>query len=155
MVVDVCRQTMNNTFSKDFIIGRLTKQGSFTFSTRTKYNRKRKRTIHKIPTFILEMGEENENLMLAIKKRLGLKNKLYKIFNSGRNDGVDRKNSIRLAVRELKNIENIIIPFFHKKFRGYRTEIFNQWLLAIEKDPLVPFSFKKIYWRHKSRPFEM
>ena len=139
--------------SQEFIIGLLTKRGSFTFSTRTKYNRKRKRVIHKIPTFTLQMNIGDQDLMNDIKKRLNLKNKLYIISNQKR-DGAGRKDSIRIIVRELKNIENIIIPFFHKKFFGYRTEIFNKWLLAIEKDPLVPFSFKKIYWRHKSRQYE-
>lgn len=143
---------MNNTnsISQEFIIGMLTQKGSFTFSTRTKYNRKRKRIVHKIPTFTLMMRIENEDLMNNIKNKLKLKNKLYKISNQ-KQDGSKRKDSIKLIIRELKSIENIIIPFFHKKFMGYRTEEFNNWLLAIEKDPLVPFSFKKIYWRHKSR----
>ncbi|MEK7115293.1 MAG: LAGLIDADG family homing endonuclease [Patescibacteria group bacterium] len=143
---------MNHNISQEFIIGLLTQKGSFTFSTRTKYNRKRERTVHKIPTFSLTMNKENEDLMNAIKDRLKIKNKLYK-FNSQRNDNRKRNTSITLIVRELSNIERMIIPFFHKKFIGYRTEQFNNWLLAIEKDPLVPFSYKKIYWRHKSRNF--
>ncbi len=141
---------MTNSISQEFIIGLLTQRGSFTFSTRTKYNRKRKRTIHKIPTFSLTMNIENESLISAIKDRLKLKNKLYK-FTSQRDDGRKRNTSITLIVRELGNIERIIIPFFYKKFIGYRTEQFNNWLLLIERDPLVPFSFKKIYWRHKSK----
>lgn len=141
---------MSNEISKELIIGLLTKRGSFGFATRTKYNKKRKRTVHKIPTFTLEMRIENEDLMNEVKNKLKLKNKLYKFYNH-RSDGIKRVESIKLIVRELKNIENIIIPFFHKKFLGYRTEQFNNWLLTIEKDPLVPFSFKKIYWRHKSK----
>ena len=141
---------MNHNISQEFIIGLLTQKGSFTFSTRTKYNRKRKRSVHKIPTFSLTMSTENETLMNSVRDRLKLKNKLYK-FTSERNDGRKRNASITLIVRELGNIERIIIPFFYKRFIGYRTEQFNNWLLAIEKDPLVPFSYKKIYWRHKSK----
>lgn len=141
---------MANQISQEFIIGLLTQKGSFTFSTRTKYNRKRKRSVHKIPTFSLTMNLKNEDLMNTIRNRLKLKNKLYK-FTSQRIDGRKRNTSITLIVRELGNIERIIIPFFYKKFIGYRTEQFNNWLLAIEKDPLIPFSFKKIYWRHKAK----
>ena len=141
---------MSNQISQEFIISLLTRKGSFGFATRTKYNKKRERTVHKIPTFTLEMRIENEDLMNEIKNKLKLKNRLYKFYNN-RSDRLKRTESIKLIVRELKNIENIIIPFFHKKFLGYRTEQFNDWLYTIEKDPLVPFSYKKIYWRHKSK----
>src|SRR3989344_7008887 len=95
---------MADQISKEFIIGLLTRHGSFSFSTRTKYNRKRKRTVHKIPTFTLEMSIENKDLMIEVQNKLKIKNKLYKFYNQ-RSDGLGRKDSIKLIIRELKNIE--------------------------------------------------
>lgn len=136
--------------SDDFIVALLAIRGSFAFSTRTKYNQKREKNIQKIPTFTITMSVDNEDLMTAIKKKLGLKNNFY-VYSNNRKDSVRRKDSIVLIVRELNNIEKIVIPYFTKKFLLYRTETINKWLKSIEQDPLVPFSYKKIYWRHKAK----
>lgn len=138
-------QNSDKRFSKQYILGLLAQRGSFTFSTRTKYDKNGVKITHRIPTFTIEMNERNKELIFGIKNTLGLTNTIYR-YESNRRDGRRRNPSLMLIVREIKNLQNIVVPFFYKKAIGYRRAEVNQWLSKIEKDKLVPFSFKKIVW---------
>ena len=130
-----------NKISFDYIRGVVEGEGTFTFSS-SKGGRK-------VPALTIKMHVRNKRLIESIRDVMGLKNTVY-VYDHQRNDGSKRQAQAMLIVREIGQLKNIIIPFFHKRLYGNKGLQFNAWLEKIGSDPLVPENFKFIYKLYKS-----
>ena len=125
--------------SNEYIRGLIEGEGCFTFCSAPRADG----TKVQIPTFVLAMHERDRDLVEAVKDQLGLKNKLKEI-KAYTKDGYNRGGTVRLMVRDIGSIKNIIVPFFHNKLVGYKGEQFAEWIKKMEEDPLVREDFKLI-----------
>jgi len=134
--------------SYEYIRGLVEGEGRFTFYPGSKRKNGRK---YKLPTFIIEMHERDEELLTKVKETLGLRNKIYFRNNEkkSRKDGINRGNTNVLIVREFDQLKDIIIPLFYKKLKGYKDRQFIEWLEKIGSDPNITDKFKSLYRIYK------
>lgn len=131
--------------SNEYLRGLVEGEGSFTFCTNGRF---------KIPTFEIQMNERDKELILTLCNRLRLPNEVYEYRARNSKDGYKRSPTVRLIVRELKSLKDIIIPFFYKKLKGHKGVQFDAWLETIGSDPAVSKKFKEIYHLYKSGYYE-
>lgn len=143
------RETSMTNITHDYIRGLVQSAGRFTFTTSAKLGNLKSR---KIPAFQLRMHADNQELLEAVKRSLGLKNRIYTYrYNK---DGANRKPIALLIVREFGSLKNIIIPLFYDQLTGDKGEEFNEWLKRMGSDPRVPKSYKFLHRLHKSGYYE-
>ncbi len=130
--------------TNEFIRGLVVGEGCFTFTTANSHSQDGSVLLRKIPAFCIAMNERDRSLIEAMRDHLKLKNRVY-IHKSYQDDGYKRGKRAVLIVRELGSLKNVIMPFFYKKLRGYKAIQFENWVMKIEKDPMVPRSYKILY----------
>ena len=129
----------NIPITDEYLRGLIETEGCFTYCSvprRTKEGAKKA----SIPTFIFAMHERDRELVEVIKKYMGIDKKLY-YYKSSSKDGYKRGGTVRLVVRDIGTIKNVIVPMFHEKLRGHKGRQFEAWIERMEK---VPDSFKLI-----------
>lgn len=140
--------------SYEYIRGLVDGEGSFTFCTRPGLLKVDGQIFKpKIPAFILSMNSRDKDLIISIRNKLGLKNKVYTYRSTplhAFNKSYIRGNKSILIVRDFPSLKNIIIPVFYKKLRGYKGIQFKAWLELIGTDPAVPSLYKLLHRLHKS-----
>lgn len=124
--------TDEKKLSNEYIRGLTEGEGTFTFCLSGG---------RKIPTFTIKMHARDRELLESVRDTLGLKNKIYE-YNHQRRDGHKRGPQTMLIVREIGNLKNTIIPLFAGKLRGNKGKQFEEWMEKMDKDPLVPDSYK-------------
>lgn len=129
----------------EYLRGLVDGEGCFTFCSTQVGGQQAK---HLIPTFILTMNERDKELVEAVRDHLGLKNKVYHL-GPYRKDGHNRGPIVRLMVRDVGSIKNIIIPLFYRKLKGFKGSQFDEWLNRIGTDELVPTRYKIVYRLYK------
>ncbi len=121
--------------SKEFILGLIQAQGSFTFCSVPAETAAG--TIKmKVPAFILSMTHADQELLVEVGGSLGLKNKVY-AYPSKRAPG-----SAVLIVRDLGQLKNVIVPLLHRRLMGEKKAQFEEWLSGMGSDPDVPERFR-------------
>jgi len=140
--------------SYEYIRGLVDGEGSFTFCTRPGLLRVGSDTFKpRIPAFILSMNSRDRDLIISVKDKLDLKNRVYTYRSTplhAFNKSYIRGSKSILIVRDFPSLKNIIIPVFYGKLRGYKGIQFNAWLELIGTDPAVPSLYKLLYKLHKS-----
>lgn len=142
----------NNTFvvnhkmplpslSNEYIRGLVEGEGCFTFE--------KNRNGKKVPAFVIMMHERDRILLIAMRKHLGLTTNIY-WQKPNKSDGVNRGATIRIMIRGVEELKNIIVPFFYKKLKGYKGIQFNEWMEKMGNDPDVYDRYKPIYHLYKS-----
>lgn len=132
--------------SRDYILGLVDGEGSFTFTTRNNGNIR-----WKIPTFQLRMHARDTELIKLVKNFLGLRDRVYTYSYVTRpRDKVRRGPFSTILVRDVGQLKNIIIPFFYGRLIGYKAEQFNTWLETIGNNPLVPEEYKILFTLQKN-----
>jgi LAGLIDADG endonuclease len=126
----------------EYIRGLVDGEGTFTFSTSHKLNRK-------VPAFSIKMHVRDKQLLEMVRDTMGLRNKIYEYNHQGK-DGANRGPQAMLIVREFGQLKNIIVPFFYKRLKGDKGRQFNEWLEKIGDDPEVPESYRFIYKIYKA-----
>ena len=106
----------------------------------------------KLPTFAIQMHERDRELIMAVRDKLGLENKIYAL-KPYLGDGFKRGGGARLMGRDLWSLKNVIIPLFRNKLVGYKRLQFENWMEKIGNDPEVPGSYKLLYRLHKKDGF--
>lgn len=134
--------------SNDYIRGLVDGEGCFSFHTRNAQKTKQHIRKEKIPVFCIAMHERDRALIEAMRDHLKLKNKVY-IHKAYKGDGYKRGNKAVLFIRDIGSLKNIIIPFFYKKLKGYKSQQFIEWLEKIGNDPAVANSYKLLYRLYK------
>jgi len=136
--------------SFEYIRGLIEGEGSFTFCTRNSVSVTSGDVVKAlIPTFAIGMNERDKDLLIEVRDKLGLKNKVY-IHGPYKKDGHNRGKKAFLIVREFGALKNIIIPMFYDKLVGNKRIQFENWLEKIGSDSNVPESYKLLYRLHKS-----
>jgi hypothetical protein len=131
--------------SYDYIRGLVDGEGCFTFC---KAGAGGKRI--KLPTFAIGMSGRDKKLILAIKEKLGLRNRVYEYRPRFRKDGYKRDGVAVLMVRDVGQLKNIIIPLFYRGLIGNKMRQFEDWVEKIGNDPDVPERYKFIYKIYKA-----
>jgi hypothetical protein len=135
---------MRKELTNEYIRGLVERGGSFTFCTVPTKKQGKTTTKARIPAFVLTMSKRDKDLILAIKKHLGLSNRIYEIMPYT-GDGYKREGTVRLMIRDIGTLKNIIIPLFNKKLVGHKSVQFVEWLEKIGNDPSIPESYKLLY----------
>lgn len=135
--------------SYEYIRGFVEGEGSFNFTSNS-YKRM-DGTIRKenIPTFSISMHARDYDLLCKIRDVMDLDSNVY-LFEPYIKDGYKRGKKAFLTVREIGNLKNIVVPFFYNRLVGSKGIQFDDWLVTIGKDPLIPERFKIIYRLHKN-----
>lgn len=128
--------------SYEYIRGLVEGEGCFTFCPT--YKKANGRYV-RVPQFIIGMHERDNELLILIRNKLGLKNRIYRRKKQGINN---IKVSV-LTVRDFKQLKNIIIPLFYKKLTGYKGIQFIEWLEKIGSDPDISDRYKSLYRLYK------
>ncbi len=131
--------------SYDYIRGLVDGEGCFTFCSIKFYGVKKQ-----LPAFVISMSERDENLIGLVKKKLKLRNRIYKYKKRTRIDSYNRMPMVTLIVRDIGQLKNIIVPVFYKKLYGNKGKQFEKWIDRIESDPLVPENYKLISILYKN-----
>ncbi|PIV31710.1 hypothetical protein COS33_01785 [Candidatus Wolfebacteria bacterium CG02_land_8_20_14_3_00_37_12] len=138
--------------SNEYIRGLVEGEGSFTFSTTRK---KVDGTRYKLPAFVISLHIRDKHLLQMIRDKLGLKSKIYykipmvNIQNAKTGVKYLSERQAILVVRDFQQLKDIIIPFFYKRLRGYKSVQFIEWLEKIGSDPNVSDRFKSLYRLYK------
>lgn len=104
--------------SFEYIRGLVEGEECFTFDKRTtKYKNSIK--IEKIPTFVIQMHERDQELLRKLRNTLGLSNSVY-ILGPYRKDGINRGRQAKLIIRDYISLKEKVIPLFYKKLHGYK-----------------------------------
>lgn len=141
------------TITNEYIRGLVDGEGCFTFELSRFFLPDGTASKRKIPSFRVQMHERDELLLWSIKNALGLKNKIYK-YGPYDKDGINRGKQVVLAVRDLGQLKNIIIPLFYGRLIGHKRNQFSGWLEKMGADPDVPESYRLLYRLHVSGYFE-
>jgi hypothetical protein len=136
----------------DYIRGLIDRGGCFTFHT-VPNGRGKETKKAKIPAFVLIMHDRDEALVRAIKDFLGIDKDLYH-YGPRRKDGYNRGGTVRLSVRDLGTLKNVVIPLFYNNLIGHKGQQFEQWLNKMGTDPDVPEQYGLLYRLYKSKYFE-
>lgn len=138
--------------SEEYLRGLIEGEGCFTFCSVPVYHPVLNKKL-KVPAFALRMHKRDEELIAAVKDKLGLKNRLYQAKPVGlevKGKIYRRGGQTILIVRDFGQLKNKIIPFFYKKLLGNKGKQFEAWLNKIGEDPLVQDSYKLLHRLHKS-----
>lgn len=140
--------------SYEYIRGLIDGEGSFTFCTTPGLLKVGDEVFkQRIPAFILSMNSRDKDLIVSIRDRLGLKNRVYTYRSTPLhtfNKSYIRGSKSMLIVRDFPSLKNVIVPLFYGKLRGFKGIQFEAWLGLIGTDPAVPSRYKLIYRLHKS-----
>jgi len=138
--------------SNEYIRGLVEGEGSFTFSTTRK---KVDGTRYKLPAFVISLHIRDKHLLQMIRDKLGLKSKIYykipmvNIQNAKTGVKYLSERQAILVVRDFQQLKDIIIPFFYKRLRGYKSVQFIEWLEKIGSDSEISDRFKSLYRLYK------
>jgi len=138
--------------SNEYIRGLVEGEGSFTFSTTRK---KVDGTRYKLPAFVISLHIRDKHLLQMIRDKLGLKSKIYykipmvNIQNAKTGVKYLSERQAILVVRDFQQLKDIIIPFFYKKLKGYKSEQFTEWIEKIGNDSQISARFKSLYRLYK------
>ncbi len=138
--------------SNEYIRGLVEGEGSFTFHTSRKNSDGAR---YKLPAFVISMNIRDKTLLEAVRNKLGLKNKIYyripqiNIKNPKTGNTYLSGRQAILAVRDFRQLKDIIIPFFYKKLKGYKGTQFAEWLEKIGNEHGVSDRFKSLYRLYK------
>jgi len=138
--------------SNEYIRGLVEGEGSFTFSTTRK---KVDGTRYKLPAFVISLHIRDKHLLQMIRDKLGLKSKIYykipmvNIQNAKTGVKYLSERQAILVVRDFQQLKDIIIPFFYKKLKGYKSEQFTEWIEKIGSDSEISDRFKSLYRLYK------
>jgi len=138
--------------SNEYIRGLVEGEGSFTFSTTRK---KVDGTRYKLPAFVISLHIRDKHLLQMIRDKLGLKSKIYykipmvNIQNAKTGVKYLSERQAILVVRDFQQLKDIIIPFFYKKLKGYKSEQFTEWIEKIGNDSEISDRFKSLYRLYK------
>ncbi|PIR97978.1 MAG: hypothetical protein COT89_01870 [Candidatus Colwellbacteria bacterium CG10_big_fil_rev_8_21_14_0_10_42_22] len=135
--------------TKEYVLGIVESEGRFTFSTRTRKLANKTVIQTRVPTFSINMHEDNRNLLELVKKQMGLENKIY-IYKSKDKDGYNRAKKALLIVRGYGAIKNIVVPYFYGQLVGGKAIQFKQWIERMGDDPLVADGYGLICRLHKN-----
>ncbi len=128
----------------EYIRGLVEGEGCFSFCQGYKKYQGGK---YKLPTFEIAMHERDQELLIKVKDRLGLRNKIYN-YPPAKN-ALSKGRKAVLIVREFDQLKDIIIPLFYKKLHGHKAKQFAEWLEKIGSDPDISNRFKSLYRLHK------
>ena len=128
--------------SYEYIRGLVEGEGCFTFCPTYK---KANGRYARVPQFIIGMHERDNELLILIRNKLGLKNRIYR----RKGQGVNNIMVSVLTVRDFKQLKDVIIPLFYNKLKGYKSDQFIEWLEKIGRDPDVSDRFKSLYRLYK------
>ncbi len=123
--------------SKEFVLGLIQAQGSFTFCSVPAETAAGIVKL-KVPAFILSMTHADRELLIEVASSLGLKNKVY-AYPSKRTPG-----SAILIVRDLGQLKNVLVPLLRGRLMGEKKAQFEEWILNMSSDPDVPERFRII-----------
>ena len=144
--------------SYEYIRGLVDGEGSFTFCTTPGLLMVDGKAFKpRIPAFILSMNSRDKDLIVSVRDKLGLKNRVYTYRSTPLhtfNKSYIRGSKSILIVRDFPSLKNIIIPVFYRKLVGYKGIQFETWLELIGTDPAVPNLYKLLYKLHKSGFYE-
>lgn len=127
--------------SYDYIRGLIDGEGCFTFSTSGKL---------KLPAFSLQMSVQDYDLVVRVRDKLKLKNRVYKYKPRKSIDGYNRIGMSILIIRDLAQLKNVIIPLCYKKLLGYKKIQFENWIFEIGSRSEVCESFKLLNFLYNS-----
>ncbi len=136
---------MERKLSLEFICGLVEAGGCFTFSKATSAGRS-----IRIPTFTLEMSDEDEALLLEVRSVLDLKNKIYVYKTVMSSSGRRKRGRAILTVRDLGQLKNNIVPVFRQGLRGAKSRQLKEWLEEIGRAQEIPESFRILHLLHRS-----
>jgi hypothetical protein len=136
----------------EYIRGLIDGEGCFTFHTVPNKEGGATKKV-KIPAFVLIMHERDTELITAIRDFLSIDKDLYH-YGPQRKDGYNRGGTVRLLVRDLGTLKNVIIPLFYNNLIGYKGRQFGAWLDKIGADPAVPDQYKLLHRLHRTGFFE-
>lgn len=138
--------------SYEYIRGLIEGEGTFTFHSGWKRANGRK---SKIPAFSISMHIRDKELITKIRDGMGLKSKIYfrapreNITNTKTKKEYTSERQAILVVRDFIQLKDIIIPFFHRKLRGFKRKQFEEWLERIGSDPDISDKYKSLYRLYK------
>ena len=144
---------MPTNLTNDYIRGLVDGEGSFGFESSQIFMSDGRVGKRKIPSFRIQMHERDELLLWSIKNALGLRNKIYK-YGPYQRDGIKRGKQVVLAVRDLGQLKNIIIPLFYGRLIGHKRNQFIVWLEKIGTDPEVAEFYRILYHLHLTGYFK-
>lgn len=96
------------------------------------------------------MSGRDKKLIVAIKEKLRLRNRVYEYKPRFRKDGYKRDGMAVLMVRDVGQLKNTIVPLFYKRLVGNKMKQFEDWMEKIGSDPDVPERYKFIYKIYKA-----
>jgi len=140
-LINICMDEI----SYEYIRGLIDGEGCFTFSTSGNY---------KIPTFSIGMSIRDYDLLVKVRDRLRLKNRIYKYKPWIAKDGYNRMGKAILIVRDLGQLKNIIIPLCYGKMIGHKRIQLEDWIVQIRADNRVLDSFKSLSYLYDSGYFD-
>ena len=96
--------------SKDYVVGLVDGEGSFTVYVRDqKSSRERVRRVRAEPRFYLKLVEKDKNILFDLKEFFGCGNVYFQ-----KDSRQNHQQCYRYEVTRRKELEEIIIPFFKK-----------------------------------------
>lgn len=131
------------TVSNEYIRGLTDGEGCFTFCSVPRKLPDGTIIKMQLPAFVLSLHERDLELVKAIKEHLDIKNKIYHIRPYKR-DSFNRGATVRIMIRDIGTIKNVIVPLFSNKLVGYKAIQFEEWMKRIGSDPTVPENYKLI-----------
>ena len=147
-LVDKQGEQFKKIISYEYIRGLIEGEGCFTFYPGSKKADGRK---YKLPTFVIEMHERDNDLLMLVKATLRLRNKIYYRDNQKKSlkDAINHGNTVAIIVREFDQLKDTIVPLFYKKLHGHKGRQFMNWLEKIGNDPDISDRFKSLYRLYK------
>lgn len=142
---------LSRDISYEYIRGLIEGEGCFTFSSIPQFIRNEDGSFYrvKVPAFILAMHERDRELLEMIRERLKIE-KNINWLKASTSDGHQRGATVRLIIRDLGTLKNIIIPLLYGQLHGYKKLQFTNWLERIGSDPAVREDYKLLYRLHKN-----
>ncbi len=144
LIIGFMTNIEENRLSYEFIRGLIVGEGCFTFCGAGTDPQK-----SKIPTFALAMSEIDSNLIILIRDRLALKNKVYNYGPRRSNDQYSRMGRAVLMVRDFGQLKNVIVPLCYKKLYGNKAIQFESWIRKIGTESCVPEKYRFIHKLYK------
>ncbi|MEK7640760.1 MAG: LAGLIDADG family homing endonuclease [Patescibacteria group bacterium] len=141
--------------SDDYLRGLVEGEGCFTFCNVPNYARSGKK--FRLPAFALQMHERDRELLECLKKRLGLKNKIYVYRKPAlivKNKTYLRAPQAMLIVRDVGSLKNKVVPFFYGKLYGNKGIQMLEWLEEIGSEEDIPENYKILYRLHSCGYFK-
>src|SRR3989344_3282304 len=151
------KQQKSSGISFEYIRGLVDGEGSFSFCN-IPVTKSHEGQVKKflLPAFILSMHARDKDLLMLVKNKLKLKNRIYEYRSTPLhmyNKSYKRGNKAILIVRDFPALKNVIVPLFYGKLQGYKRIQFHEWLERIGSDTMVVPKYKLIYRLHKNNYF--